>query len=41
MAKLTNFIKMKAHKLKEHTKPIQTPNTEPSAKTTSNQEPWS
>ena len=39
MAKLTNFIKINKDKLKEHTKPIQTPKMEPSAKTANNQGP--
>ena len=39
MAKLTNFIKINNHKLKEHTKPNQTAKTEPSAKTVNNQGP--
>ena len=39
MAKLTNFIKINNHKLKEHTKPNQTAKMEPSAKTVNNQGP--
>ena len=39
MAKLTNFIKINNHKLKEHAKPNQTPKTESSAKTVNNQGP--
>ena len=39
MAKLTNFIKINKHKLKGHTETIQTPKTEPLAKTANNQGP--
>ena len=39
MAKLTNFIKINNHKLKEHTKPNQTAKMEPSAKPVNNQGP--
>ena len=37
MAKLTKFVKIDNHKLKEYVKPIQTPKTEPSAKAANNQ----
>ena len=40
MAKLTNFIKINNHKLKEHTKSNQTAKTEPSAKTVNNEGPF-
>ena len=37
MAKLTKIIKINDRKLKEYAKPIQTPKTEPSARTVNNQ----
>ena len=40
LTKLTKFIKINNHKLKKHTKPIQTPKTEPSAKSVNNQGPF-
>ena len=39
MVKLTNFVKINNHKLKEHTKSNQTAKMEPSAKTVNNQGP--